>query len=472
MKTTIIHHARRAFTLIELLIAMALTLILVYAIAEFYAYVGNAVRDSRAMIELGGQLRSVGQQLQDDLDSLTLRPEPWIDPNASPGYATFYEGSGYDADPDANGIGTNSLIAMTGQVPDLIQNNNISNLTGDGDDVVAMTIRAKDVPYQGRYNGVSETSQFAEVIWFTTFVDLDGNNVWNLGPDTAATIQLSNNELRILCRRLLLIRPDKGVMGTYSSLANALAFWNDNDVSARIVYNNTSMQYQVIANSLADLSKRENRFACNLASNGTALNAFPFGIDLNPNSTNSLNVYTLSGNAFGEDRVLSNVLAFDVRVFDPGAPIYQDAGGTAALVPGDPGYATAAATVGNRLGFGAWVDLYYNQGITREGGTAIAATTGNPVPHFAMVPWNFSYGVWDTWPLAYELPPYNTGRAFNGLDDLVSGVASNGVDDAAERETNAPYPYPLRGVKVTIRVYEPQTRQMRQVTVGTDFLAE
>jgi len=470
MKRTTTNRARRAFTLIELLIAMALTLILVSAIAEFYAYVGNAVRDSRAMIELGGQLRSVGQQLQDDLDSLTLRPEPWIDPNASPGYFTVYEGSGYDADPDANGItGTNSLTAQTGQIPDLIQNNNISTLTGDGDDVVAMTIRSKGVPYQGRYNGGSETSQFAEVIWFTTFVDLDGNNTWNLGPDTAATIQLSNNELRFICRRLLLIRPDKGVMGTYSSLADAVDFWDDNDISAHIAYNSTSMQYQVIANSLSDLSKRENRFACNLRSNGTALNsAIPYGIDLNPNSTTSLDVYTLSGNAFGEDRVLSNVLAFDVRVFDPGAPIYQDASGAVALVPGDPGYATASATAGNRLGFGAWVDLYYNQGVTREGGAAINASTGNPVPNFAATPSNFSYGIWDTWPLAYELPPYNNGNAFNGLDDN----SQYGVDDATERQTQPPYASPLRGVKVTVRVYEPQTRQMRQVTVGTDFLAE
>ena len=38
----------RAFTLIEMLIAMALTLILVYAIAEFYAYVGTTVKDGRA----------------------------------------------------------------------------------------------------------------------------------------------------------------------------------------------------------------------------------------------------------------------------------------------------------------------------------------------------------------------------------------------------------------------------------------
>ena len=36
---------RRAFTLLELLVAMALTLLMVYGLAEFYSYVGDTVRD-------------------------------------------------------------------------------------------------------------------------------------------------------------------------------------------------------------------------------------------------------------------------------------------------------------------------------------------------------------------------------------------------------------------------------------------
>src|SRR6185295_6251929 len=60
------HSMRRAFTLVELLIAMALTLILVYAVAQFYAFVGESVRDGRAQIEMGGQLRAASQRLQDD----------------------------------------------------------------------------------------------------------------------------------------------------------------------------------------------------------------------------------------------------------------------------------------------------------------------------------------------------------------------------------------------------------------------
>ena len=58
---------RRAFTLVEMLVAMALTLILVYAIAHFYAIIGDAVKDGRGMIEMNQQLRAVTQRLKLDL---------------------------------------------------------------------------------------------------------------------------------------------------------------------------------------------------------------------------------------------------------------------------------------------------------------------------------------------------------------------------------------------------------------------
>jgi len=46
------------------------------------------------------------------------------------------------------------------------------------------------------------------------------------------------------------------------------------------------------------------------------------------------------------------------------------------------------------------------------------------------------------------------------------------VDDIAERDTLPPYSAPLRGVRITIRVYEPSSLQVRQVTIVQDFLPE
>src|SRR4029450_10479946 len=87
--------------------------------------------------------------------------------------------------------------------------------------------------------------------------------------------------------------------------------------------------------------------------------------------------------------------------------------------------------------------------------------------------------VWDTWTWWYERDGIDqNGRngpdeGTNGLDDPdASGNYVNGVDDAGEREANPPYARALRGLEVKIRMYEPGTRQVRQATVGTDFVAE
>ncbi len=49
---------------------------------------------------------------------------------------------------------------------------------------------------------------------------------------------------------------------------------------------------------------------------------------------------------------------------------------------------------------------------------------------------------------------------------------TNGVDDVGERETSPPYPVPLRGIQVKIRAIDPASRQIRQVTVVSDFIPE
>jgi hypothetical protein len=71
-----------------------------------------------------------------------------------------------------------------------------------------------------------------------------------------------------------------------------------------------------------------------------------------------------------------------------------------------------------------------------------------------------------------------TARATNGFDDpgndaTGSVTAANGiVDDDTEKLTSPPYPHPLRGIQVKIRVFEPDSRQIREVTVVQDFLPQ
>ena len=194
-----------------------------------------------------------------------------------------------------------------------------------------------------------------------------------------------------------------------------------------------------------------------------------------------------SSTRIGEDVILTNVIGFDVRVFDPGAPVGVPAGGDSAVVPGDGGF--AATTVAAN---GAYVDLGWNRGPY-----GVVATSGQR-PRFAdlgelmsgLRPANAA-GVraWDTWSTHYESNGFDDDQdgtideGSNGLDDDSDGkvdespydVDGDGLftgagDDRGELETLPPYRFPLRGIEIRLRCYEPSSRQVRQVTIRHSFV--
>jgi type II secretory pathway pseudopilin PulG len=549
------------FTLVEMLVSIVLTLILVTAIAEFYAIVGDSVKDGRAIIEMGGQLRAAVERLKSDLDLITVSVVPWTDDGSASGYFEYLEGRANDYDADGDFVADSSedgldasgnAVSGGNGIPDVIDLG-VTNTIGDGDDFLAFTIRSSGAPFTGRYTPVVGnvtsivSSPLAEVVWWVSFEDRPvgtntvGNGIWDF------------NEPRELHRRQLLIRPELGQIGidfpASSQPAQALqqafvflrTFWQTSDISAsiRAEFSGGNIVYRIRANSLADLTKREYRFAhypLNVIIAGTSPNqyladqSFPHSaVTTNMNfpllmpsfsakSAGVLNgsqtTYVLQGTALGEDLVLSNILAFDVQVYDPCARIWPDNPGqlsssTTALVPSDPGYSVAAAagTATSLLGLGAFVDLAYYRHVTLAAqavDTALNNNNGFALPYFAGKPDtplnmnaaqqvqyrnNFGYtnyypygATYDTWALSYERDGIdqfgsangNFDLQTNGLDDLnpVTNQYEYGVDDANERETVPPYSQPLRGIQVKIRLYEPSTRQVRQATVGADFITE
>jgi hypothetical protein len=631
-----------------MLIAMALTLILVYAIAQFYAIIGDAVKDGRGMIEMNQQLRAVTQRLQLDLNQITVPAVPWADEGGAAGYLEIREGPASDWDVNQNGrpdvdydvfnsVDINGLNGPDWSEP------NVSNLLGDWDDWLGMTIRSGSLPFTGlvpqvhplpvgsplapagEVSGVhdgevvspnnvggnytllkssnapltqSTTSLYAEVVWWTGFSDLNNNGTWGL--DEPRTIQ----------RRQLLIRPDLNrsypgdlsVPATFTYLFRIPIPSGANLNSPDSIYIYDMFQYCDIsmrpeltaggylyfkANSLADLCRRQNRFMHMWAfAESTPGASFPYPLDLNPGKSGSLNPDLVPDNAAslantlprhaaplnassqyrwvlfdggrkGEDVMLSNVLAFDIRVFDPEAIVRSAittnaAMGVAAppingtqlsaepIQPGDAGYLYAVANQFTStyapypaLGTGAYVDIGYGYALQNAlpflsnphavSGNAAAAGFGNVPKSFALlftntptvstlspllgssrfaglpgaptsyytsgyanmvVPAaynNFIGFTWDSWTLAYERDGINqdgdtdpsTGLpAYDDANDGLDNDGVNGVDDLGERETAPPYNYPLRGIQIRIRLYEPGTRQVRQATIENDFISE
>jgi hypothetical protein len=272
-----------------------------------------------------------------------------------------------------------------------------------------------------------------------------------------------------------------GAFNGSNSISGSLpAAYADYDLSLRA--NGTG---SLFPNSLGDLTKRENRFLHNLGGNVSAA-LYPYA-NLASNLAAS---GPLSGARTGEDIVLANVLAFDVRVFDPDAPV-QNAGNVA-VIPGDPGFSSGGTTAAQ----GAYIDLGWLGGSTAKIGSAFPAATGTSALLSAGMCITGTGGslanrtldrTYDTASLHYEFNGVNEDGDFvdsnlNGtkdpgepdlIDEGTNGQDDNGdgvIDDDVERETSPPYPVPLRGLEVRIRCYEPASRQVRQVTVRHTFV--
>jgi hypothetical protein len=181
----------------------------------------------------------------------------------------------------------------------------------------------------------------------------------------------------------------------------------------------------------------------------------------------------------GEDVVLSSVIAFDVRVFDPTAPASVDASTKTVVALGD-----SAVAGGTSDGAGAYVDL----------GNIDTTTTGTSRFHSpallksSLISQVGFLAAWDTGSTHYETDGVDqdsiagNDQGTNGIDDNSDGIVDNGLMDlnadgdfedageSGELETTVPYPFPLRGIEVRLRCYDPSSRQVRQVTIRHTFV--
>jgi prepilin-type N-terminal cleavage/methylation domain-containing protein len=408
--------ARHGMTLIEMLVATAMTLIIMGVVAQLFGFMALTLSRSRDSLEMSADARSVANLLRRDLSGLTVKTVPPTPADADGGYLEIIEGAGVD---------------KTG---------GFNQLTGDCDDVLMFTTRSLDQPFVGRYGTGSIESPVAEVVWYC-----------RRSPTAYQTV--AGSKLYTLYRRQLLVMDYVGQTPFEASGDNSLAassLPNTNyDISLRA---DGSL---LRPNSLGDLTRREWRFM-HILSGSTSRTAFPYDNTV----TNLAASGPLTGTRQGEDIVLTNVLAFDIRVFDPRAPLKATI--TTAVDPGDPGYnddSTASTGVS-----GAYVDL----------GSGAAATTlmGSATTNSQLT------AIYDTWSTHYESNGidedgvYGADQGTNGKDDdtSTSAVGYGIMDDATEQETSPPYPVALRGLEIRIRVYEPSSRQVRQVTVRHTFV--
>jgi type II secretory pathway component PulJ len=416
-------------TLVEMLVATALSLVLIGAVVQMFGKVAESITDSRSMLESADRIRLAEIRLQLDLQGATATMIPPLDAEKNLGYFEYIEGPIIQA--TAPSYARNSEVANTPA----------DTTVGDFDDILMFTTHSNGQPFVGKSGANTIQSDVAEVAWF-----LRGNT---------------------LHRRVLLVAP-----GANLSSVKEAGFHAYHDLSLHATWDAIGAFAGYVPNTLGDLTKRECRYAhkpwknnqnnwpydvrgwgqlglptireCSILS--AASLPFPGSLptkatmDFWTNDTtnrfadNYLTNSPSTETRIADDVILTNVIGFDVKAFDTGVMAYVDLGY-------DPSKATPFCGFGQSLS-----------------GLQATSTTAR---------------VYDTYSSHYEATgcyasDSRAGCSSDGFDTDGNGI----VDDDAEKLTCPPYPIPLRGIQVKIRTFEPDSKQVREVTVVQDFLPQ
>ncbi len=525
-KQSVLLRSRTGLSLIEIMIALVMTLIVLGAMMTAFQSVSGHMQKGRAMIDLATRVRTIETTLRSDLGNLTVEPRPYTTTNP-PGFFQLVEGPRND-----------STMAAT-----------ISNVIGDLDDAISMTVQSKGVMFKGRYQPnpadpdtvVTIESPIAEVVWFTTWNELNDDGI----PEYLDSFQLRRRAMLVLPTGVQLVPPHitgPGPYDGYWTWPEVVLFFRNNDISARIEpIPGTGNQFLIVPNQLADLAIRKNRFGHLPAALYGTQGAFLTWAPASPNPVlpfttanadtsnlgfpNPLHYQMLKKltcpdrrwfnpadpteneeahrRYTGNDLMLSNVVSFDVRVYSPNASLNRDSAGTFIMEPGEPGFDTINAgstynpsVATEHFGVGSFVDLHFMKSI---GGLPVswpaAATPAQRLGDYWNKVWfsgpssTMSYltnsistwpgaivgeNTFDTWTPIYESDGINqNGNA--SIDEGTDGLDNdnqNGVDDIGERETQPPYNTALRGIEIRVRVVEKVTQQVHQVRIVHSFVPE
>lgn len=534
---------RSGFSILELLIATTIAMVILLIVTKWFRDLSVNAANSRAMVEMSGQMRAVIAHLENDLKGATFPRGALPGSNSDFGYIQYTEGIATDAQPAwpnltpfdssvgaqtidppdvtyvnaANMPVTASPVATT--TPPLAIYANILGAPipgggeealsryGDMDDVLSLTTRQMDSPYRGKMlfsapaivapeppfiSNVIE-SPMAEIVW------------WVEGLDENGDTQISTSERQIR-RRVFLIRPDlsAAIRATYLAMktaglsdAQALQVMLEQcDVSFHLEWDPTvgpGGSVVAIANSLADLASHRYTTTGSLPGFPNAMFPVPsckritLGVCSRGNlgaerTLNSLAypkvshyeaafrpIAAYSGmtdlkGRFGDDVMLSSVAAFDLRIFDPGAPLWLHAASGLVVSPGDPGYASAAG--GTPAGTGAFVDLNY------ANSEAVSWFSGPPSEFSGFFQVNAAGTTYSTLLTAYDTVSPVKNNTMDGIDSDGNGVVDDPGELAAEVANfymSPPYANQLRGLQVSVRVYDEDSKQIRQMKASAAF---
>lgn len=485
---------RKGLTLVEMMIALALSIFIMAILSEAFITGLNAFGNFKALADLDQRLRTAANIIRRDLKAphfdgskrlsectVSGRPMPMLDgllanvyPNVQSGQIVHRELQQYRFKPPLEGFFSIEEWPNRPGAPPRITST-FEGVDGssrpsyrDRYDVLHFTSRLEgnepDKFFFGRVRlpvlpaypsldnaGLSQgstrydtggngmySSQAAEMLYFMG----DDETVLLPGVDTQGGPVRTFN----LYRQAWLLVPDRfsdgvttPVQDTFPYTLATGSFAQNNDISAYRQASDANWY-----NTMASVQHRERRVGANPV-NPLSLPLPPGVSPANQPVMVARSPKTLAnGTLEGSDILLTNVISFDVKVFDPFA--YK--------LPRTPG-----------SGRGAYVDIgdvYYDSSLINPvTGLPFTMPTASGDASDGLQP---AFGGQENSP-ALEYFDTGTSRFEGPIDPLNPAIPSR----FSPYHSPATHAYPFPSIQITIRVFEPKSRQTRQITIIQDM---
>lgn len=406
--------ARNGFTIVELLVSMALIIFIMAILSQAFVSATKSFRDLKATGDMAEKLRGVTQLLTNDLAAYHFEgtkrlsdPDFWNNGPPREGFLRIWSGAGGSVleGTDLDGIPSYLSVMHTLQYTVKLQGNQRQNFFQGFVPAGAPAFFSGVFPARYQDSG-AYTSQWAEVALFLVQQPQDS---------AMGTSGLPPTQLYSLYRRQRLLVPDNSVVvpAVLSTQANSYV-----ELSTSVSPNPLNLYF----NSPRDVTMPVRRFGMDPSQGlpgGDAIPpAPPYYTPPGTPSNTPINFPLLAqfnpgpqAQFAAADLLLTDVISFDVRVFVAGNTDFLDVQSLAAQYPN------------NNSGFG--------------GGQA----------------------VFDTWSSATDSNYNYSGWAFPGTPSTIP----------MWKNTITGLPIQIKAIQVQIRIWDVNTQQTRQVTIVQDM---
>ena len=279
---------RRGVTLVEMLVTVAVLVIMMTILVQIFQAATGSVTAAQSLQQLDDQLRRIDGIIRADLEGVTAKFTPPLDPAQNLGYFEY----GENEFADMQGEDSDDYIRFTAKAPEG------RPFTG------RMWVNPQSNAYNGNVMPITVTSEYAEIIYFLR----NGNlyrRVLLVAPQLQSSVQpVFASTINNICYYTDTNGKPQQFSFTPTAFSGSAVSWQGvNDLSARPSATGPSPSAGTTAqqasqtiqlNTLGDLTNREKRFAYprNATDFATNANGYPAsgGPDGIPDDVNGDNV--------------------------------------------------------------------------------------------------------------------------------------------------------------------------------------